>query len=237
LLDIQSSPVEFEVRGVDAELAARVDRLLRSGKRREQMEGLALLETARAELFRRAAPALPPLFRSRDGRMRAAALKVLLSRAELTERLSDNELYEAIDAASREPDAALRLAAAKALAKIGYPYQPSRGNAIYAFVDKRMKPWVLEEPSAECRRILVSGYNLDIETMSKVIGGDPSPQVRAAAVRRLSDFAPGKLLKVADSFGKLSGEVEMDGKRQPLAAFVAEELNRARKRVDWANRK
>jgi hypothetical protein len=53
----------------------------------------------------------------------------------------------------------------------------------------------------------------------------------------LSDFAPGKLLKVADSFGKLSGEVEMDGKRQPLAAFVAEELDRARKRVDWANRK
>ena len=232
LLDIQSPSVEFEVRGVDAELAARVEGLLKSGKRREQMEGLALLATARAELFRRAAPALPPLVRSRDARVRAAALRVLLARVELTEPLSDAELYEALDAASRESDEAIRLAAAKALAKVRYPYRPSRSNALYAFVNKRMEPWVKEEPSAECRRILVAENNLGLDTMSGIIRGDPSPQVRAAAVRRLSDFAPGNLLKVAGSFGKLSGEVEMDGKRQPLAAFVAEECARVRARID-----
>jgi len=231
-LDIKSPPMEFEVRGVDAELAARVDLLLKSGVRREIMEGLALLETARAELFRRAAPSLPPLVRSRDALVRAAALRVLLARAELTEPLSDAELYEALDAASREPDGAIRLAAAKALAKVRYPYQPSRSNALYAFVTRRMEPWVKEEPSAECRRILVSENNLGLDTMSGIIRGDPSPQVRAAAVRRLSDFAPGNLLKVAGSFGKLSGEVEMDGKRQPLAAFVAEECARVRARID-----
>jgi hypothetical protein len=234
-LDIKSPPMEFEVRGVDTELAARVDLLLKSVKRREIMEGLALLATARAELFRRAASALPPLFRSRDALVRAAALRVLLARVELTGAFSDAELYEALDTASREPDEAIRLAAAKAVPRAGRDL--ARGRILRTFIDKRMGPWIEGEASEDCRTCLVAENALKLDVMAKIIRDDRSPQVRAAAVRRLSDFAPGNLLKVADSFGKLSGEVEMDGKRQPLSAFVAEELNRARKRVEWANRK
>jgi hypothetical protein len=234
-LDIQSLPMEFEVRGVDEAEAARVDLLLKSGVRRDNLEGLALLETARAELFRRATPSLPPLFRSRDTLVRTAALRVLLARFELTEPLSDAELYEALDAASREPDAALRLAAARVLIRIRN--QLGRGDIVRTYDSKRLRDWYEGETSDECRSLLVSVNTLPLEFMVKVAQRDTSPHVRAVAVRWLSDFAPENLLKVADSFGTLSGEVEMDGKRQLLAAFVAEELNRARKRVDWANRK
>jgi len=234
-LDIQSPAVEFEVHGVDEAEAARVDLLLKSVKRREIMEGIALLATARAELFRRAAPALPPLVRSNDVRVRAAALRVLLARVELTGALSDAELYEALDAASREPDGAIRLAAARALIRIRN--QLGRGDIVRTYDSQRLRDWYEGETSDECRSLLVSVNTLPLEFMVKVAQRDTSPHVRAVAVRWLSDFAPGNLLKVADSFGNLSGEVEMDGKRQPLAAFVAEEINRARKRVEWANRK
>ena len=232
-LDIQSAPVEFEVRGVDEAEAARVDGLLRSGARRDVLEGLGRLEGARAALFRREVPSLPPLVRSRDAAVRAAALRVLLARAELTGPLSDAELYEALDAASREPDEAIRLAAAKAVPRTGHDLV--RGRILRTFIDERMGPWIEGESSEDCRTCLVAENALKLDVMAKIIRDDRSPQVRAAAVRRLSDFAPGNLLKVADSFGKLSGEVEMDGKRQPLAAFVAGEVARAKSRVGGTN--
>lgn len=232
-LDIQSASVEFEVRGVDEAEAARVDGLLRSGARRDVLEGLGRLEGARTALFRREVPALPPLVRSRDAAVRTAALRVLLVRVELTGALADAELYEALDAASREPDAALRLAAARALIRIRN--QLGRGDMVRTYDSKRLRDWYEGETSDECRSLLVSVNTLPLEFRVKVAQRDTSPHVRAVAVRWLSDFAPGNLLKVADSFGKLSGEVEMDGKRQPLAAFVSGEVARAKSRVVGAN--
>lgn len=227
-VDVQSPPVEFEVKGVDPEQAAQIERLLKSDVRDENTKGVSLLESASPELFRRSVRTLLPLLRAEDDKRRIPALKLFFARVELSDVLSDDELFNVLDFASREKDPDVRLTAAQSLLKFR-SLQP-RWKLLSRFTVQRLPEWFERETSAACRAVLVSEIPTPMpDTLIAIVQCDSDPQVRVAAVRRMIDQQPQLFLKTFGSFTNLSVHVEIGGQKQSFGTFLENEKIRVQR--------
>lgn len=227
-MDIQSAPVEITVIPPNPETVGEIDSLFRSGKDDDLKQALALLASADIGVYRKELPALWTAVRTYQQPAKNMAFKLFLSKIDLADdRVSDDELFSELAAASTNQDSSLRIAAAECISSLHA--LGVRRPSLNRFVAQKIPKWFDGETSPACRAVLVRRLPVPkMERLITIVQQDVDPQVRVAAIQRLLELDPRRFIESAEAFTNLAGQITVEGKGLPLNAFVEGEIVRAR---------